>query len=296
MKNYKKLIVGGVIFLIVIAAIATVAGISGLRNNAGNESSSLSLKSLPAARSGESLAVGDTVSQNTDTDQKIIKNGSLNVKVDSTDSASEKISQIAKDNGGEIFSSNFYQSSKDIKSGIISVKVPVANFEKTLAEIKKVAALVVRESMSGQDVTEEYADLRIQFKNKQAEEQQYLEILKQAQKVSDILEVTQQLSRVRGEIEQLQGRIKFLNSQTEMSLITVNMTEDANITISDSWRPWQVVKSAVNALIKKGQGFINLVIVLVIMVIPVVILYLLLIWLVYFIGKKIYSKIKNSKK
>lgn len=227
------------------------------------------------------------------TDKKIIKNGDLSLKVNSADDANRKISDIAKANGGEISSSNFYQTAKNIKSGTITVKVPVANFETTFSQLKKVATLVVQESTSSQDITEQYADLQAQLKNKQAEERQYLEILKQAQKISDILEVTQQLSRVRGEIERLQGRIKFMDLQTDMSSIAVSLTEDENITFADSWRPWQVVKETFNGLVKSVQGFVNFLIVLIIRVIPMLALYLVIFYIVYRIGKKIYLKTKK---
>ena len=236
----------------------------------------------------------DSISDQDIPDKKVIKNGNLTLKVDNSDESSAKISQIAQDNGGEVFSSNFYENPKNIKSGSITVKVPVANFEKTFSELKKVATLVVQESTSGQDVTEEYADLQSQLKNKQAEEAQFVQILGQAQKIQDILDVTRELSRVRGEIELLQGRIKLLNSQTDMASIFISLSEDANITVIDSWRPWQVVKNSVNVLIKKAQGFVDFVIVLVITAIPLILLYALLFYVLYRIGKKIYFKVKEK--
>jgi hypothetical protein len=241
--------------------------------------------------SGEVVATDKTDFETID--KKIIKNGDLDLKVSSVDDASQKISVIAKSNGGEVASSSFYQTSNNLKSGNIVVKIPIANFEKTFAELKKVATLVISESTSGQDVTEQYADLQAQLKNKQAEERQFQNVMGQAQKISDILEVTQQLSRVRGEIERLQGRIKFMDSQTDMSSIFISLTEDANITFSDSWRPWQVVKETFNALVKDVQKFVNFLIVLIIQVIPVLALYLLIFYIIYRIGKKIYLKVKN---
>jgi len=226
-------------------------------------------------------------------DKKIIKNGDLNLKVDNVDAAREKIVQIAKANQGDIFSSNIHQSKNNIKSGYVNVKVPVANFEKTFSEIKTVASLVLSESTSGQDVTEEYADLQGQLKNKQAEEQQFVVIMNQAQKIQDILDVTQQLSRVRGEIERIQGQIKFMDSQTNMSTITIQLSEDQNITVVDSWRPWQVVKASINSLFKNVQGSINFIIRLIIIVLPILIIWGLIIWGIYLLGKKAYWKIKK---
>jgi len=71
------------------------------------------------------------------------------------------------------------------------------------------------------------------------------------------------------------------------------LTEDANITFSDSWRPWQVMKETFNTLFKDIQGIINFIIVLVIRVIPVIILYVIIFGFVYWVGKKIYFRIKK---
>lgn len=227
-------------------------------------------------------------------DKKIIKNGNLILKVDNVDKASANITKISKDNGGEVASSNFRQSGASVKSGTMAVKVPVANFEKTFSDLKKVASLVINESTSGTDVTEQYADLQAQLKNKQTEEEAFTRIMAQAQKIDDILSVQRELSRVRGQIEQLQGRMKYLESQTDMSTITISLTEDANISVVDKWRPWQVVKESASVLIKKVQNFVDFVIKLVILVLPVLLLYALLVLIFYKIGKKIYFKFKKN--
>jgi len=314
----RKLLIGGAALVVLAAAILAVLGNgnkivpvqdaynysgaagmgveSSLGTPAGISSRSdvVMPKNLTAEVAPSPVGLNAGFSQDV-TDKKVIKNGNLTLKVKNADEVAKKVAQIAKDNGGEVFSSNFYENPKNIKSGSITVKVPVVSFEKTFAELKKVATLVVQESTSGQDVTEEYADLQSQLKNKQAEEQQYLEILKQAQKIQDILDVTQQLSQVRGEIESLQGQIKFLNSQTDMASIFISLSEDANVGSVDSWRPWQVVKNSVNALIKKAQGFVDFVIVLMITAIPLILLYALLIYVLYWIGRKIYLKIKERQ-
>jgi hypothetical protein len=304
MDKTKKIIGISIIVIVISAIILIVLEISNDRmmiNNAGNGLSESSMLSDMVGFTNESKMVNSAVSPRmTDTvitpevsDNKIIKTGSLNLKVSSADSAAEKIAQIAIDNGGEVFSSNFSQSSKNIKSGSIRIKVPVNNFEKTFAEMKTVATLVMRESTSGTDVTMEYVDLQIQIKNKQAEEQSFVNILDRAGKIEDVLAVTREISRVRSEIESLQGRIKFLESQTDKSSIDVFLIEDENITFTDSWRPWQVVKETFNALLKDIQNCINFAIVLVFRIIPTVILYILIFGLLYWLGKKIYFKIKN---
>lgn len=299
----KKAIIIGIIFVVLAAAIATVLGVSQPINNAGTgvavPGARLGVPMPPSAVNVQSekmmaTPAPDNFSATETADKKIIKNGYLSLRVANADRAAADISGVAKTNSGDVFSSDFSKNPQTgIKSGTITIKVPFANFEQTFAQVKKVASLVIQESVSSQDITLQYSDLQAQLKNKQAAEQQYLQILKQAQKVSDILEVTQALAQVRGEIDQLQGQINYLNSQTNMASITANLTEDQNITVSDTWRPWQVVKDAVNSLISKLQGSVNFLIVLVITVIPVAIVYGLFAWLVYWIGKKIYLRLKN---
>jgi archaellum component FlaC len=228
-------------------------------------------------------------------DKKVIKNGNLTMKVSKAEETGEEISKIAKANQGEIFSSNFYQNSNNVKNGTITVKVPVNNFEKTFEELKKAATLVTRESISSQDATEQYADLESRIRNKQAEEQSFIKILDRAGTIGDVLNVTREISRVRGEIEVLQGKIKYLSSQTDMATISINISEDAEITITDSWRPLRVIKDTINLLFKDVQRFLNFAIVLIIRVIPVVILYLILVLVVFIFGRKAYRKIKSKK-
>jgi hypothetical protein len=227
-------------------------------------------------------------------DKRVIKNGDLTMKVDSMDWSLGEISEIARNNGGDIFSSNVSQTKNNVKSGNIVVKVPVYNFEKTFLEIKTKGVLVTRESTSGKDVTEQYQDIEGRIKNKQVEEEAYQKILESAQKISDIIEVTEALSRVRSQIESYQGQLKFLASQTEMSTIRVNLSEDQNITVIDSWRPLQVAKDAVNSLIKSMQGFADFVIVSVIVFLPMAALYSLIAFLVYFFAKSIYGKLRKN--
>lgn len=305
MEQIKKAL--WVLLGVVVLAIAVVGGTwmndKGRYNNRMmGEVSDLSAPMMsfdgqePAlgGRSLKSLeSVGVAPESLVETDKKIIRTGSLDLKVGSADDASGKISQIAADNGGEVFSSNFYQSGKNVKSGTIEVKVPVGNFEKTFAELKKIANLVVRESTSGQDVTMEYADLQIRLKNKQAEEKSFLNILDRSGKIEDVLAATREVARVRSEIESLQGQIKYMESQTDKSTISVSLTEDTPITFTDTWRPWQFVKETFNGLFKDLQGVVNFIIVLVIRIIPVVILYILILLGLYWAGRKIYLKIKR---
>ncbi|PIP28312.1 MAG: hypothetical protein COX29_01835 [Candidatus Moranbacteria bacterium CG23_combo_of_CG06-09_8_20_14_all_35_22] len=229
-------------------------------------------------------------------DKKIIKNGSLNLKVEKTETAVQKISEIVKKQGGEVFSTDFFERVKGQKSGSLTVKVPVEKFEDTIAKIKETATQVISESTSGQDVMEQYSDLQIQVKNKKAEEESFVKILERAGEIEDVLKVTQQIARVRGEIERLEGRIRLMNSQTDMSTITIDVSEDIEIApISNDWRPIQVIKKSFSELIESLQDFVDGLIRFVIVTLPSLIVFLLIIWIFYLIGKRIFQKLSGKK-
>ena len=227
-------------------------------------------------------------------EKKMIKSGNLYLKVNEIGAALDEISAIAKNNQGEIFSTEVSRTAEGrTRHGYVTVKVPATSFDKAFEELKKVASVVLTESVSGQDVTEQYADLQSRLRNKQAEEASFMKILEQAGKMDDVLMVTKELSRVRGEIELLQGRIRLMDSQIDMSSITMNITEDATITVVDTWRPWQVVKNSVNDLLESLQDMVDLVIKFFVQILPMLLIWSLLIWVVYKLGRRIFIKIKN---
>lgn len=225
-------------------------------------------------------------------DKKIIKNGSLSLKVERTEEASERIIQISKQNQGEVFSSNFHERSNGSKTGTLVIKVPVEKFEKALGEFKTVATLVLRESTNAKDVTSQYVDLQARLKNKKAEEQALLALLERSGEMDDVLSVTKAVAKTRGEIEQLEAQKRLMDSQVSMSTININVDEDAQISSPvNDWRPLQVVKKSIGELKNNIQGLINGVIYFAIVWAPI----LIFLWIVFKIIRAIWKKMNNPE-
>lgn len=253
-------------------------------------------------------------------EKKVIRNGSLSIRVEDAEWSADQIDRIATDlggftssrmmNGREVYPMpmmrggvEYDTSSKKmntaggntIQSGTVTVKVPSSKFSEAMSEIKAIATIVINESSSASDVTAQFADLEAQIRNKRVEEEAFTKILNSNPgKVSDILEVTRELARVRGEIEQLETQKKYMESQTDMAEISVYLTEDAKVgAATDTWRPWQTVKDAINRLLAKFQGFVDGVIYFVVSMLPFFLLYLLGIYIVYRTGRRIYVKMRG---
>jgi hypothetical protein len=229
-----------------------------------------------------------------DVDKKIIKNGSIELKVDSAEKVSGEITEIAKRLGGDIFSSNSHRQANGNLRGNLVVKVPVDKFDQGMIMIKESGEQVIFESINGDDVTSEYIDLEARLNNKKAEEETFKKLLNRTGDLSDTLSVTRELTRVRSEIDSLEGQLKYMTSQTVMSTINVTLTEFGQIaTDRDSWKPWRTVTSSLHNLILNAQNFVDGLIKFAIVQLPILIVVALLILGAYKVAMKIYRKIRK---
>jgi len=184
-------------------------------------------------------------------DRKIIKTGFMSLDVKNVVEAMDKASMIAKELGGYVVSSNKYETKEEI-SGVISIRVPADRFEEAFSRLRQIAIKVPSESSQSQDVTEEYIDLQAQLHNLEATEAQYLQILQKAQTVEEILQVHRELSNIRGQIEQVKGRIQYLERTSDMALIEINLREAKALT-QPGWNALNTFKSAIRGLTSFGR-------------------------------------------
>jgi len=187
------------------------------------------------------------------TARKVIRNAELTIETDSPGDGKRRIEIIAELHGGFVVTSEITDRGEEEAGGrtivTVVVRVPAAQFVAALEEIRKVGKKIRREKITGQDVTEEYVDLEARLKAKRALEVQFLEIMKRAKDVRDALEVQKALADVRGEIEQMEGRRRFLENQVSLSTVTVTLQTPAPFVSTSTSGFWQGVKRAF------GEGF-----------------------------------------
>jgi len=161
-------------------------------------------------------------------DRKIIRNADITIEVPSTTNAQHEVTSIAEAHGGFVVTSEAKQRESndpaqrtlDIK---LVVRIPSNQFGRAFDEIKKLAGNTPSEQVTSQDVTEDFIDLEARIKTQKALEVQFLEIMRQAHKIEDALEVQRQIAEVRTEIEKLEGRKRFLENRSSLSTINVNI-------------------------------------------------------------------------
>jgi Domain of unknown function (DUF4349) len=183
--------------------------------------------------------------------QKIIKTGDIRFETnDLGETYKQMITAVNKynaiiqnDTEGKDYGSVFRK---------IIVRVPSKNFDLFLSDISKGVAYFDNKEISSQDVTEEYIDIDARLKAKKVLETRYLELLKKANKVTEMLEIEAQLSAIREEIEAKEGQLRYMQSQISMSTITIEfyktVANEGGATISYGSKIWNAITSGFNGI------------------------------------------------
>lgn len=192
----------------------------------------------------DSLDWEDDVSDDVHLEQKIIKNGNLRFQTSDLDKTTAQIfeavskhkAQIQEDREGKNYNS-LYRN--------ITIRVPSKDFESLVTDVSQGVAYFDTKEISSQDVTEQFIDIEARLKAKKELENRYLELLKKAQKVSEILEIERELSKIREEIEAKQGQLNYLQNRVSMSTLAIHFykqTTNTGVTASYGSKMWNAIK------------------------------------------------------
>jgi hypothetical protein len=223
----------------------------------------------------------------------IIKNADVRLLVKDTDVAIDRATQIVADAGGYIVSSRvWYQDyyGNNLKYAAITVGVPVEEFERSLVRLRGLAVRVVDEVAAGDDVTEQYVDLQSQLTNLEATRARIQEFLQDAKTVDEALRINQELANIEAQIEQIKGRMNYLNDRSAFSTITINFEPEFPVLTPTPtatprptatpipWNPGETFGEAKNTVTVLYQGIGNFLIWFAVVIVPVFLPLALILW------------------
>ncbi len=235
------------------------------------ESDRASLGYAGSAGSADTAAVSQPPGQ----DALVITNASMNVEVKDLDGSVEAVRAIAAKYGASIqnLSVNAGSESPVPLSGdgssadyavptpggaSITLRVPS---ERLPAAEKELAALgrVISQSSSQDDVTQQHVDLKARLKNLQAEEARLRTFFLKATRVSEMLAIEQELSRVRGDIESMQAQITYLERQAALATLTVSLSQPGTLVspAAGGWGFSAAIRDGVRAAAAVLRGLIT---------------------------------------
>jgi len=156
----------------------------------------------------------------------IVRTASLKLQTRDFDKTRDALEQVVRRHRG--YSAQLTAGSESGSAHTLSAtfRVPADQLDAAIAEIKQLAD-VQQESQGGEEVTEQYVDLTARLSNARRTEQQLLDILeKRTGKLSEVLEVEQELARVREQIERMQAELKNLENRVSFSTLQVELREE----------------------------------------------------------------------
>ncbi|MDP9081935.1 MAG: DUF4349 domain-containing protein [Bacteroidota bacterium] len=181
------------------------------------------LKAPPAAAD---VMVGDNSTNHDqpvrDTSKKIIKEGDISFEAGNIDETRKAIySSLTKFGGYIAQESETNNSDNNRKEYSIGARIPSKNFDQFLSSVSSTAERIDSKNIRIKDVTTEYIDITAQLANKKKLEARYLDLLKQANKITDMLEIENKLTEIRSAIESTQGQLNYLVKQVNYSSLDI---------------------------------------------------------------------------
>jgi len=192
------------------------------------ESAPPSLMSVPASRAKsasidekESEAPATAVTAN----RKLIRNAQVELEIISFDDAVQKITALANEDRGYIATTRSEKQANGKLKGQIVVKVLPENLDRFLQKLRGLGELK-NQTLGTEDVTKAYFDTDSRLKTARVMEQRLIDMLKKkSDDINDLLQVEKELGRVREQIEQMQGELKFWDSQVQFATVTISLAE-----------------------------------------------------------------------
>ena len=204
----------------------------------------------------------------------IVRTAEMRIVVKDTTKTVDAVTKSVEAMGGFVSGSNIWREGELLRA-TLKLRIPADKLTATLASIRTLATRVDNETIASEDVSQEYVDLESQVRNLEATEAELRELLivarKNSRRASEVLEVHQQLTMIRGQIEQAKGRMRYLSQVTALSQISLDVMPDAitKPVVEPSWRPFVIAKDAMRALVASLQSVGTVAIWFLIYVLPI---------------------------
>jgi hypothetical protein len=166
------------------------------------------------------------------TPERVIKTAELRLEVEdgSIGRTLREGREIAEAAGGFLLSTSIDGTER--RSGEFSIRVPAGSFEETLSALEELGK-ISGEDVRGEDVSQEFVDLEARLRNATAQEEVLFRLYDRSQSIADTIRVQRELEDVQLEIERLRGRLRYLEDRTDLSTISVSVTESGAVVAED---------------------------------------------------------------
>jgi hypothetical protein len=159
----------------------------------------------------------------------LVRTGQAVIQVDSLEAGIARVRALARRVGATVGNTTITAGTEETRRAQMELRIPSANFDDAtggLAPIGKVQSV----NVAAEDVGEEYTDVSARVANARRLEGRLLDLLEnRSGRLEEILNLEREVARVRGEIEQMEGRMRYLRTRSSVSLLTITLHEPQTV-------------------------------------------------------------------
>jgi len=146
----------------------------------------------------------------------------LRIEVERVEEATEQLRTLASRSEGWIASESTAQDGPSTARAEFTLRVPIGKADDTFRRLDALGVTRARDVRS-RDVGKEYYDSVLRLRNLEVTRDRLEQVLKQASAVTDILTIEKELTRVRGEMEQIEGQLRYMTDRAAFATIFVTL-------------------------------------------------------------------------
>ena len=206
--------------IITILTVLTVLAICSCnRQEEQNYVSTMAMEEMPFQTNGQEFDKIEMVNR------KIIKNGNIRFKTADINKTKSLVLLTVQELNGYISKDNIYDYS-DYLEHQLTIRVPAEKFDLLLKNISESVQKLDSKNVDVLDVTAEYIDIDARIKTKKELQNKYIELLKRATNVEEILSIEKEIGNLQTEIETVEGRMRYLKDKIAFSTLTVTYYQE----------------------------------------------------------------------
>ncbi|TVY00573.1 DUF4349 domain-containing protein [Cohnella terricola] len=190
--------------------------------------SDIKAASVQIASAGTGGGIGPIADANAGYGRKVIYRAELVMKVERFKTAEEQLMNLIHLSGAFVLQFSDSRNEDEVGATYV-IKVPSEGFSSFLEKLQKIESLKFEREVNGNDVTEEYVDLDARLNAKKTVEARLLSFMDKATKTDDLLKYSNQLAQVQEEIEQIKGRIRYLDQNVTFSTVNLRLYQSSGI-------------------------------------------------------------------
>ena len=230
-----------------IALLLVLTMLAGCGASYAKNEMAMEMPMATEAASAPLYSASDSVTQEVSADQKLIKRVNMDAETEDLEALLPLLlEEISALNGyvesQEIYNGSSYSASYRYRHAQLTIRVPAENLDNLVSQVRG-ASNVVSYNESVEDVTLTYVDMETRILVLETERDRLLELMEQAETMSDLLEIEARLTQVRGNLESINSQLKVLQNQVNYATIELYINQVKAYTEVEEQTVWQRIGS-----------------------------------------------------